>query len=49
MGLRKNLGKTMVIVCTPGFIWGNWGELAYKRRVTGEVASFGEKKKMRVS
>ena len=35
MGLEKNLKKTKAMVCTPGFIWGKWGELAYKRKMTG--------------
>ena len=49
MELETNLRKTKAMVCTPGFIWGKWRELANKRRVTGEVATFGEQKKMRVS
>ena len=35
-----------MVVCTPGFIW---GELAYKRQVVGEGATFRERKKTRVS
>ena len=49
MGLEANLKKTKVVVCTPRFIWGNWGETAYKRRETGEGATFREQKKTRVS
>ena len=41
--------KTKLMVCTPGFIWGKWGELAYKQRATGEGEIFIERKKMRVS
>ena len=37
------------MVCIPGFIWGKWGELAYKWMVTGEGATFRERKKTRVS
>ena len=35
MELETNMEKTKVMVCTPGFIWGEVGGLAYKRRVTG--------------
>ena len=28
MGLEKNINKTKAVVCTPGFIWGEWGEHA---------------------
>ena len=37
------------MVCTHGFIWDNWEETAYKRRVTGEEETFREWKKTRVS
>ena len=37
------------MVCTPRFIWGKWGELAYKMRATGEGATSRERKKTRVS
>ena len=37
------------MVCTPGFIWGNWGELAYKGHATGEGATLRERNKTRVS
>ena len=33
MGLEDNLEKTKAMVCKPGFIWGKWGETAYKRNV----------------
>ena len=49
MGLAKNLEKTKTMVYNPGFIWGKWGELAYKRRATGEGATFRDRKKTRVS
>ena len=49
MGLEKNLDNTNSMVCTPGFIWGKWGEKAYKRQVMGEVSTFMESKRMRVS
>ena len=35
MGLDTNLGKTKSMFFMPGFIWGKWGELAYKRRAKG--------------
>ena len=35
MGLEDNLEKTKAMVCTPRFIWGKWGETAYKQRETG--------------
>ena len=28
MGLEKSFNKTKAMVCTPGFIWGEWGEHA---------------------
>ena len=49
MGLETNLKKTKAMVCTQGFIWGKWGDLAYKRRATGEGETFRERKKTRVS
>ena len=48
MGLEMNLEKTKAIVCTPGFIWEKWGELAYKRRATGEGETFRGRKKTKV-
>ena len=30
MELETNIEKTKAVVCTPGFIWRNWGEQAYK-------------------
>ena len=40
VGLETNLVKNKVMVCTPGFIWGQIGEEAYKRRTTGEGEMF---------
>ena len=37
------------MVCTPGFIWGQIREEAYKGRATGERSMFPERKEMRVS
>ena len=37
------------MVCTPRFIYGKWGELAYKRQVTGDEATLRDLKKTRVS
>ena len=42
MGMEMNLGKTKAMVCIPMFIWGKWGELAYKRRKIGEKETFME-------
>ena len=36
------------MVCAPGFIWGKWGEKAYKQRETGEGSMFRERNRMRV-
>ena len=49
MGLGKNLEKTKTMVFTPEFIWGKWGEHVYKRRATGEGATFWEPKRLRLS
>ena len=49
MGLKTNLGKTKVMVCTPGFIWGKRGELVYKRLARREGETFRYRKKTRVS
>ena len=38
--LQKNLGNTKEMACKPGFIWGQQGAAAYKRRATGEGANF---------
>ena len=48
MGLEDNLEKTKAMVCTPRFIWGKLEETAYKRRDTGEGATFREWKNTRV-
>ena len=48
MGIDNNLKKNKAMVCTPGIIWGKWGELAYKRQVTGDGETFRERKKTRV-
>ena len=49
VGLQMKLGKTKGMVFTPGFIWGQLGVAAYKRRATGEGDTFRERKKTRVS
>ena len=49
MGLEKNLENNKTIVFTPGFVWGEWGEQACKRRATGEGATFREQNRLRVS
>ena len=48
MGLETNLEKNKAMVCTTGFIWGKWRELAYKRQVTWDGATFRERKKTRL-
>ena len=35
LGLETNLKKTNFMVCMPGFIWGKWGDKAYKRKEKG--------------
>ena len=47
--LQTNLGKTKAMICTPGFIWGQHGAEAYKRRALGEGQNFRESKGTRVS
>ena len=47
--LQNNIGKTKAVLCTPGFIWGQLIVKEYKRRATGEEATFREQKKTRVS
>ena len=37
------------MVCTPRLIWGEMRELDYKRRATGERATFRDRKKARLS
>ena len=37
------------MVCTPCFIWGEWGGESYKRRVMGERATFRERNRLQVS
>ena len=49
MVLETNLDNNKFVVCTPGFIWGEWGGQAYKRRATVEGATFWESKKLRLS
>ena len=34
MVLETNMEKTKYLVCTPGYIWGEWSDAAYKRRST---------------
>ena len=48
VGLQKNLNKTKEMICTLGFIWGQQGAEAYKRRSTGEGTTFWEIKRTRV-
>ena len=38
VGIQINLGKTKVMLCTSGLIWGYLGTALYTRRATGEGA-----------
>ena len=40
VGLKKKMGKTNAVVCTPEFIWYKEVEVSYKRRSTVEVDTF---------
>ena len=48
VGIQENLGITKAMSCTPGFIWGQQKAVDYKRRATGEGATFQERKRTRV-
>ena len=45
VGLRKNFGKTVGMVCHPCQAVGNLSEAAYRRRVTGEGPTYRERMK----
>ena len=45
MGLLNNLKKTKAMICSFGFIWGDWKEAVYKQWLTGEGATFRDQKK----
>ena len=47
--LQKNLGKTKAMLCTPRFIWGKQGVVAYNWRDAGGRGTFIERNKTRVS
>ena len=49
MGLETNMEKTNTMVCTPRFIWGEWGDHAYKQQAMREGDTFRERKRLRVS
>ena len=49
VGLRKNFGKTVGMVCHPCEAAGNLSEAAYGRRLTGEVTTYRERLKGQVS
>ena len=49
VGLRKNVGKTVGMVCPPCQAAGNMSEAAYGRRVTGEGSMYRERPKGQVS
>ena len=48
-GLQTNLNNTKAVICTLGFIWGQQGAEAYKRRATEEGPTFRERNRTRVS
>ena len=48
-GMEMNLEKTKTMVCTPGFIWGQVRNEAYKLRAMGEGETFWEIKRTRGS
>ena len=48
VGFQKNLNKTKAMLCKPGFIWGQLGAEAYKRKYTGEGPTFWEINRTRV-
>ena len=49
VGLRKNVGKTVSMVCHPFRVMaGNITQAAYSRRLTGEGNSYKERKRDRV-
>ena len=48
VGLQTNLNKTKGVICTPGFIWGQQGAEAYKRKATGEGPTFRERNRTRL-
>ena len=48
LGLRTNVGKTVVMVCRPCRGWGTQSEVVYRRRMTGEGPSYRERQKGRV-
>ena len=40
VGLDTNMENKKSLVCTPGYIWGNYRKYTYKLRETGEVVTF---------
>ena len=49
VGLRKNVGKTVGMVCHPCQEKGNLSKAAYMRRVTGEAPTYREQLKGQIS
>ena len=49
IGMEASLYKIKAIVCTPRFIWGEWGATSYKKRATGEGVTFRECNKTQLS
>ena len=48
-GLQTILNNKKAVICTLGFIWGQQGSEAYKRRATEEGPTFQERNRTRVS
>ena len=49
VGLHTNLNNINAMICTMGFIWGQQESEACEQRATGEVPTFQERNKSRVS
>ena len=49
VGLETNMQKTNSLVCTLGYIWGEWSKEAYKRQETGEGGNFRKINWLRLS
>ena len=48
LGLHTNLGNTKSVACTSGFIWGQKGASAYKKRVTDEGGGGWDRKQTKI-
>ena len=48
VGLRTNVGKTVIMTCRPFPAAGNQSEVAYERKMTGEGPTYCDRQKERV-